>query len=285
MEASTAASDSPTAAVSHTTGVNRDKELTTTKPKEPHPPGRTLQVASEVGPEVEVEAVEDNTLVRYTSASASRPDSFRTPGASIPWEIRRSFTLLARYYASPSTQASPTPITASLLAFLDNFITNRITPTSFHTVTVQNLSAIEDQLLVDTIRWACSEGITFLAPRPSIHPVHQAQGLSIQPVHQAQGLSIQPVHRAQRRSIQGPSVHPVHQAQGLSIQPVHQAQRLSIQGPSVHPVHQAQGLTIQPVHQAQRLSMQVPSVQPVHQDQELSIHPAQQTAQRRLQIE
>jgi len=181
VEASTAASDSPTAAVSHTTGVNRDKELTTAKPKEPLPPGRTLQVASEVGPEVEVEAVEGNALVRYTSASASRPDSFRTPGASIPREIRRSFTLLARYYASPSTQASPTPITASLLAFLDNFITNRITPTSFHTVTVQNLSAIEDRLLVDTIRWARSEGITFPTPRPSIHPVHQAQGLSIQP--------------------------------------------------------------------------------------------------------
>jgi len=237
VEASTAASDSPTAAVSHTTGVNRDKELTTTKPKEPLPPGRTLQVASEVRPEVEVEAVEANALVRYTIASASRPDSFRTPGASIPREIRRSFTLLARYYTSPSTQASPTPITTSLLAFLDNFITNRITPTSFHTVTVQNLSAIEDRLLVDTIRWVRYEGITFPAPRPSIHPVHQAQGLSIQPVHQAQ--------------------------------------RLSIQGPSVHPVHQAQGLTIQPVHQAQRLSTQVPSVQPVHQDQELSIQPAQ----------
>jgi len=211
-------------------------------------------VASEVGPEVEVEDVEGNVLVRYTSAFASRPDSFRTPDASIPQEIKRSFTLLARYYASPSTHVSPTPITASLLAFLDNFIANRITPTSFHTVTVQNLSAIEDRLLVDTIRWARSEGITFPSPR-----------LSIQPVHQAQGLSIQPVHQAQRLSIQGPSVHPVQQAQGLSIQSV----------------HQAQGLSIQPVHQAQRLLIQGPSVQPVHQDQELSIQPRQH----RLQIE
>jgi len=71
MEASTVASDSPTVA-----------------PKEPLPPGRTLQVASEVGPEVEVEAVEGNVLVHYTSVSASRPDSFRTPGASIPQEIK-----------------------------------------------------------------------------------------------------------------------------------------------------------------------------------------------------
>jgi len=220
-EVSAAAADSPTAAGSHTTAVNSVEEITITKPKELLPHGRTLPVASEAEAELGVEAVEDSALVRYTSASVSRLVSPTNSGISIPQEIQRSFTLLARYYTSPNTP-SPTPIAASLLAFLDNFITDRIAPTSFHTVTTHNLSAIEDQLLIDTIRWARSEGIPFTARRPS------EQGPSVHPVHQAQGLSIQPVHQAQRLSIRGPSVHPVHQARGLSIQPVHQAQQLSI---------------------------------------------------------
>ena len=193
-EVSAAAADSPTAAGSHTTAVNSVEEITITKPKELLPHGRTLPVASEAEAELGVEAVEDSALVRYTSASVSRLVSPTNSGISIPQEIQRSFTLLARYYTSPNTP-SPTPIAASLLAFLDNFITDHIAPTSFHTVTTHSLSAIEDRLLINTIRWARSEGIPFQARRPSeqgpsVHPVHQAQGLSIQPVHQAQRLSI-----------------------------------------------------------------------------------------------
>jgi len=164
-----------------------------------------------VVPEVDVEAVEGNALVRYTSASASR-----NPGASIPQEIQRSFTLLARYYTSPNTPP-PTPITASLLAFLDNLISNSTNTHNF-SFAADSLSDIEDRLLIDTIRWARSEGIPLPIQGPSIHPVQQAQGLSIQPVHQAQRLSVQRL-----------SVHPVQQAQELSIQPVQQAQRLLIQ--------------------------------------------------------
>jgi len=207
--------------------------------------------------------MEGNGLVRYTSASASR-----NPGASIPQEIQRSFTLLARYYTSPNTPP-PAPITASLLAFLDNLISNS-TDTHNSSYAADSLSDIEDRLLIDTIRWTRSEGIPLRIQGPSIHPVQQAQGLSIQPVHQAQRLSVQ-----------GPSVHPVQQAQELSKQPVQQAQRLLIQGPSVHPVQQAQGLSIYPVQQAQRLSIQGPSVQSIQQGQERSVQPRH----RRLQIE
>jgi len=166
-------------------------------------------VASEDEAEVglEAEATEENALVRYTSASASRPDSLRTRGTSIPQEIQRSFTLLARYYTSPNTP-SPTPITTSLLAFLDNFISN--TNTHNFSLAAHSLSDIEDRLLIDTIRWARSEGIPFLALRQSI------QAPSVHPVHQAHGLSIQPVYQAQRLSIQGPSMQPVYQAQRLS---------------------------------------------------------------------
>jgi len=144
--------------------------------------------------------MEDNALIRYTNVSASRLDGLRTPdNYEVPQDISRSFTLLARYYSSPAAP-SPTPITTSLLAFLDNFVTNTITPTSF--LAAHSLSDIEDRLLVNTIHWARSEGIPFPAPRPSLHPVHQAQEPSIYPVHQAQGLSIQPAPQTVHRRLQ-----------------------------------------------------------------------------------